>query len=58
MSLENVSVDQWKLALFALTLVCVTVLIALGKVPPELIQALLAWLIPSPLAMKSKEAPK
>lgn len=54
-SLESLTVDRWKMLLFALVLVCVTVLVSLNKLPSEVFQAMLAWLIPSPIGTKEKQ---
>jgi len=54
-ALENITVDKWKMGLFALVLVCVTVLVSLNKLPSEVFQAMLAWLIPSPIGAKENK---
>jgi hypothetical protein len=45
-SLENIAVDKWKMGLFALVLVCVTVLVSLNKLPSE---------VPSPIGAKESK---
>ncbi len=45
----KLSIDATKALVFVSVLICVTTLIAFGKLDSEYLKYLLAWLIPGPL---------
>lgn len=46
------NLDLFKTIVFCLSLICATVLVAMGKIPSETLKFFLIWLLPSPLDMK------
>lgn len=56
MALPKLSLDVSKTAVFLVVFVSVTVLVALGKVPPDWLEKCLLILIPSPIRDESAKA--
>ena len=54
--MDKFTADHARMALFGLVMLCATCLVATNKLPPEVFQALLAWLIPSPISFKKDTA--
>ena len=52
--LSNLKPDLYKTIIFAVAAICATVLVAMGKVSPDVLKGFLFWLLPSPLAEDKK----
>ena len=53
---DYVKVDWGKTVTFGIVAVCVTILIAMGKVSPDKLGLLAMWLVPSPIGVKKDES--
>lgn len=47
--MKKLSIDYQRAAIFIVVCVCVTILLALGKLDQSYLKYLLLWLIPSPI---------